>query len=97
MEMLWKGAGVLLMAAGLYYGIAHRVDALGDRVDTTNEKVMDLANSVKEIRQSLPNREADKLIVSGLADRVSKLESGYDKIETYMINVREKLARKGIL
>lgn len=94
-DFVYKAIGSVLLVAALYWGIVHRVDSLGAEVNATAAKVNELSGSIQEIRQSLPNREADALVISGIIGRVSKLESEMEKQETYLINLRERLAEKG--
>lgn len=94
-DFVYKGIGSVLLVAALYWGIVHRVDSLGAEVNATAEKVNELNSSIREIRQSLPNREANELIIQGITGRVGKLESEMEKQATYLINLRERLAEKG--
>ena len=84
-DLIVKALAMAVTLAGLYWGIVARVDSASSKVDA-------LSSDLREIRASIPNREADKLIIQGLESRMDKLEKAYDVQDTWIRNTRERLA-----
>jgi hypothetical protein len=81
LELIVKAATIFFTLAGLYYGISTKVDRLSDEV--------------REIKQSLPNKERDAEVMKQLAQRVAALEDAHRDIDTWVRNTRERLAEHG--
>lgn len=62
---------------------------------TISNKVSGVEERLAEIRQALPNKEAQELRIRQLEDRVARAESEVSVAQTWIQNTRERLAEKG--
>ena len=83
-------AGILITAAGLYFGLVAKTD--GVAAEQARQ-----AETLQTIQDSLPNREADDLRYQQLRSDVVSLRDQVAQFDGWVRVTREQLIKKGVI